>query len=51
MANLNDLSKTVSKVLLKYIYDTQKIALTNINLLEYYDIINYMTIDSNSEEI
>lgn len=48
VANLNDLSKTVSKVLLKYIYDTQKIALTNINLLEYYDIINYMTIDGNS---
>ncbi len=22
--------------------------LTNINLLEYYDIINYMTIDGNS---
>lgn len=48
VANLNDLSKTVSKVLLKYIYDTQKIALTNINLLEYYDIVNYMTIDGNS---
>lgn len=47
-ANLNDLSKTVSKALLKYIYDTQKMTLTNINLLEYYDIINYMTIDGNS---
>lgn len=48
IANLNDLSKTVSKALLKYIYDTQKMTLTNINLLEYYDIINYMTIDGNS---
>ncbi|GAA0086212.1 DNA mismatch repair protein MutS [Clostridium sp. CTA-7] len=48
VANLNDLSKTVSKALLKYIYDTQKMTLTNINLLEYYDIINYMTIDGNS---
>ncbi|MGV2644056.1 DNA mismatch repair protein MutS, partial [Clostridium perfringens] len=45
VGNLNDLSKTVSKALLKYIYDTQKMTLTNINLLEYYDIINYMTID------
>ena len=41
-------SKIASSVLLKYIYDTQKISLTNINLLEYYDIINYMTIDCNS---
>lgn len=48
ITSLNDLSKTVSKALLKYIYDTQKMTLTNINLLEYYDIINYMTIDGNS---
>ena len=48
VANLNDLSKKVSKALLKYIYDTQKMTLTNINLLEYYDIVNYMTIDGNS---
>jgi len=46
--NLNELSKKVSKALLKYIYDTQKMTLTNINLLEYYDIVNYMTIDGNS---
>ncbi|WP_271810463.1 DNA mismatch repair protein MutS [Clostridium beijerinckii] len=37
-----------SRVLLKYIYETQKISLTNINLLEQYEIINYMTIDGNS---
>ena len=48
VANLNDLSKKVSEALLKYIYDTQKMTLTNINLLEYYDIVNYMTIDGNS---
>lgn len=48
VANLNELSKFVSKALLKYIYDTQKMTLTNINLLEYYDIVNYMTIDGNS---
>lgn len=47
-ANLNELSKKVSRALLKYIYDTQKMTLTNINLLEYYDIVNYMTIDGNS---
>lgn len=37
-----------SRVLLKYIHETQMMSLTNINLLEQYDIINYMTIDSNS---
>ena len=37
-----------SRVLLKYIYETQKMSLTNINLLEEYEIINYMTIDGNS---
>ena len=42
------MSKKVSEALLKYIYDTQKMTLTNINLLEYYDIVNYMTIDGNS---
>lgn len=37
-----------SRILLKYIYETQKMSLTNINLLEQYSIINYMAIDSNS---
>lgn len=37
-----------SRVLLKYINETQKMSLTNINLLEQYEIINYMTIDGNS---
>ncbi len=37
-----------SKILLKYIHDTQKIALSNINYLEHYDIVNYMTIDGSS---
>jgi DNA mismatch repair protein MutS len=37
-----------SRVLLKYIYETQKMSLTNINLLEQYEIVNYMTIDGNS---
>lgn len=45
---LDELSKFVSRALLKYIYDTQKMNLSNINVLEYYDIVNYMTIDGSS---
>ena len=45
---LHNSSKLASSVLLKYIHETQKISLTNINTLEYYDIVNYMTIDGNS---
>lgn len=37
-----------SRVLLKYIYETQMMSLSNINLLEQYEIVNYMVIDSNS---
>lgn len=46
--NLSKESLASTKALLKYIYDTQKISLSNINLLEYYDIVNYMSIDANS---
>lgn len=45
---LTESSKYASRVLLKYIFDTQKMSLTNINFLEFYDIVNYMTIDGNS---
>ena len=45
---LESASINVSKVLLKYIFETQKMSLTNINFLESYNIVNYMTIDSNS---
>lgn len=48
VVGLANTSKIASAVLLRYINDIQKISLTNINLLEYYDIINYMTIDCNS---
>lgn len=48
VVGLTPVSKRASAVLLKYIYDTQKMSLTNINLLESYDIVNYMTIDSSS---
>ncbi|NOW10249.1 DNA mismatch repair ATPase MutS [Clostridium saccharobutylicum] len=48
VAALNIPRELASRVLLKYIYETQKMSLTNINLLEQYEIINYMTIDGNS---
>ena len=48
LANLDARAKMASATLLKYILDTQKISLSNINLLETYDIVNYMSIDSSS---
>ena len=48
VSSLDEASKSASMVLLKYINETQKMSLTNINYLEKYDIINYMTIDVNS---
>jgi DNA mismatch repair protein MutS len=48
VAGLTEEREIASSVLLKYIYETQKISLTNINILEQYEIINYMTIDGNS---
>ncbi|MBP1888434.1 DNA mismatch repair protein MutS [Clostridium moniliforme] len=45
---LSDESKTACKILLKYIFETQKISLANINFIERYSIVNYMTIDGNS---
>ncbi|WP_459476620.1 DNA mismatch repair protein MutS [Clostridium saccharoperbutylacetonicum] len=48
VAGLTVEREITSRVLLKYIYETQKMSLTNINLLEQYEIINYMTIDGNS---
>lgn len=41
-------SEIASRILLKYIYETQKMSLLNINFLETYDIINFMTIDGSS---
>ncbi|MDD6793952.1 MAG: DNA mismatch repair protein MutS [Clostridiaceae bacterium] len=46
--SLDEASKSSCKVLLKYILETQKMSLTNINFIEQYDIVNYMTIDGNS---
>lgn len=45
---LSDESKTACKILLKYIFETQKVSLANINFIERYNIVNYMTIDGNS---
>jgi len=48
VAGLTKERNLASSVLLKYIYETQMMSLTNINLLEQYEIVNYMTIDGNS---
>ncbi|WP_446899623.1 DNA mismatch repair protein MutS [Clostridium sp. LBM24168] len=37
-------------VLLKYIMETQKNSLSHINKIKYYNIVDYMTIDSNSRK-
>ena len=47
-ADLDINCKVVSSVLMKYIFETQKMTLSNINILERYYIVNYMTIDSSS---
>ncbi|MDU1854199.1 MAG: DNA mismatch repair protein MutS, partial [Clostridium baratii] len=48
ISDLSKESKISCMVLLKYIYETQKMSLLNINYLERYDIVNYMTIDGSS---
>ena len=48
VSGLDNARYNASAVLLKYIYETQKMSLTNINLLEQYEIINYMSIDGNT---
>lgn len=48
ISDLSKESKISCMVLLKYIYETQKMSLLNINYLEKYDIVNYMTIDGSS---
>ncbi|MGL5416183.1 MAG: DNA mismatch repair protein MutS [Clostridium sp.] len=45
---LSPSSLIASRILLKYIYETQKMSLLNINFLESYDIVNFMTIDGSS---
>ncbi len=45
---LSEERQTISSVLLKYIFNTQMICLSNINILEQYEIVNFMTIDSST---
>ena len=40
--------KKSSNALVKYILDTQKISLTNINDIEVYSLVDFMTIDLSS---
>ncbi|GIM30648.1 DNA mismatch repair protein MutS [Clostridium polyendosporum] len=45
---LDDTSGGSAYALLKYVIETQKMALSNINHIEIYDIVDYMIIDANS---
>ncbi len=48
VSNLSIVAEKATRILLKYVYETQKMSLLNINYLEQYDIINFMAIDGNS---
>ncbi|WP_075839086.1 DNA mismatch repair protein MutS [Clostridium perfringens] len=46
--SLSLMVKKSSNALVKYILDTQKISLTNINYIEVYSLVDFMTIDLSS---
>lgn len=46
--NMNFLLKSCANGLLRYIMDTQKIMLTHLDELEYYNVIDFLSIDLNS---
>lgn len=46
--SLDEICIKSASVLLQYIFETQKMNLSNINVIDRYYIINYMTIDSSS---
>ncbi|GKX66339.1 DNA mismatch repair protein MutS [Inconstantimicrobium mannanitabidum] len=48
LSKLNDIEKAACVSLIKYIKDTQKCTLSNINKIDKYEILDYMTIDSNT---
>lgn len=48
ISSLSNSKISAIKLLLSYIKDTQKCNLSNINFLDVYEIINFMTIDSSS---
>ncbi|MGL5646300.1 MAG: DNA mismatch repair protein MutS [Clostridium sp.] len=41
-------AEMAARILLKYVYETQKMSLLNINFLESYNIINFLSIDGNT---
>ncbi|MBC8059929.1 MAG: DNA mismatch repair protein MutS [Clostridiaceae bacterium] len=45
---INTIVACAANGLVNYIYETQKVALSNIKNLEYYNIVDYLTIDVNS---
>ena len=48
ISDFNVLEKTSIYALISYLLNTQKTTLTNINKINKYNIVDYMTIDSNS---
>ncbi|MGL4847734.1 MAG: DNA mismatch repair protein MutS [Clostridium sp.] len=46
--SLDTASEMAARILLKYVYETQKMSLLNINFLENYDIVNFLSIDGNT---
>ena len=46
--DINIIVASAANGLVNYIYETQKVALSNINNLKYYNIVDYLTIDVNS---
>ena len=45
---LDECTLLSANCLLNYIFETQKVSLSNINILEYYEVIDYMSMDINS---
>ena len=46
--DLNEVELASASALIKYIIDTQKMSLSNINVIDKYSVIDYMSIDANS---
>ncbi|WP_234120679.1 DNA mismatch repair protein MutS [Clostridium hydrogenum] len=46
--DINDQLKYSANALLKYIMDTQRVVLTHLDQIQYYNIVDFLSIDSNS---
>lgn len=46
--NVNYVVASAANGLLNYVFETQKLALSNLNKLDYYNIVDYLSIDLNS---